>query len=109
MLQEFISDGEDDVSGMVNLAVLLMAECKAGLSLSELNNVVFLFRHVKDSLPATHSLHRAAKRDLASVLGVRFMYTSQIRDLTESINLRRELDQEASPEVSVFFILDNLY
>ena len=93
---------------MINLAVLLMAECKAGLSLSELNNVVFLFRQVKDSHPATHPLHRAAKRDLASVLGVRFMYTNQRHDLMESLALRNEivegrtLDQEASPEVSTF-------
>ena len=96
------------MSGMINLAVLLMAECKAGLSLSELNNVVFLFRQVKDSHPATHPLHRAAKRDLASVLGVRFMYTNQRHDLMESLTLRNEivegriLDPEASPEVSTF-------
>ena len=93
---------------MINLAVLLMAECKAGQSLSELNNVVFLFRQVKDSHPATHPLHRAAKRDLASVLGVRFMYTNQRHDLMESLTLRNEivegriLDQEASSEVSAF-------
>jgi len=58
---------------MINLAVLLMAECKAGLLLSELDNVVFLFCQVKDSHPATHPLHPAAKGDLASVLGIRFM------------------------------------
>ena len=93
---------------MINLAVLLMAECKAGLSLSELNNVVFLFRRVKDSRPATHPLHPAAKRDLASVLGVRFMYTNKRQDLMESLTLRNEivegwnLDLEASPEVSAF-------
>ena len=91
---------------MINLAVLLMAECKAGLSLSELNNVVLLFRQVKDSCPATHPLHRAAKRDLASVLSVRFMYTNERHDMMESLTLRNEivegriLDQEASPEVS---------
>ena len=85
-----------------------MAECKAGLSLSVLNIAVFLFRHVKDSLPATHPLHPAAKRDLASVLGVRFMYTNQRDDLMESLTLHTEivegwiLDQEASPEVSAF-------
>ena len=96
------------MSGMINLAVSLMAECKAGLLLSELNNVVFLFRQVKDSHPATHPLHRAAKRDLASVLGVRFMYTNQRHDLMESLTLRNEivegriLDQEASSEVSAF-------
>ena len=93
---------------MINLAVSLMAECKAGLSLSELNTVVFLFREVKDSCPATHPLHPAAKRDLASALGVRFMYTDQRHDLMESMALRKEilegwiLDQEASPEVSAF-------
>ena len=93
------------MSGMINLAVLLMAECKAGLSLSELNKVVFLFRQVKDSCPATHPLHPATKRDLASALGVRFMYTNQRHDLVESLALRIEgciLDQEASPEVSAF-------
>ena len=94
---------------MINLAVLLMAECKAGLSLSELNNAVFLIRQVKDSRPATHPLHPAAKRDLASVLGVRFMYTNQRHDLMESLTLRNEivegwnLDQKASPEVSAFY------
>jgi len=93
---------------MINRAALLMAECKAGLSLSELNNVVFLFRQVKDSCPATHLLHPAAKRDLASVLSIRFMYTNQRYDLMESLTLRSEivkgwiLDQEVSPEVSVF-------
>ena len=93
---------------MIRLAVFLMAECKAGLSLPELNNVVFLFRQVQDSRPATHPLHRAAKRDLASVLGVRFMYTNQRHDLMESLTLRNEivegsnLDQEASFEVSAF-------
>jgi hypothetical protein len=93
---------------MINLAVMLMAECKEELSLSELNNVVFLLRQVKDSRPATHPLHPAAKRDLASVLGVRFMYTNQRHDLMESLTLRREtvegymLDEEASPEVSAF-------
>ena len=96
------------MSGMINLAVLLMAECKAGLSLSELNNVVSLFRQVKDSRPATHPLYPAAKRDLASALGVRFMYTNQRHDMMESLTLRNEiveggiLDQEASPEVSAF-------
>ena len=96
------------MSGMINLAVLLMAECKAGLSLSELNTVVFLFRQVKDSYPATHPLHPAAKRDLASALGVRFMYTDQRHDLIEFMTLRKEilegwiLDQEASLPVSVF-------
>ena len=93
---------------MINLAVSLMAECKEGSSLSELDNVVFLFREVKDSRPATHQLHLAAKRDLASVLGVRFMYTNQRHDLMESLILRKEiveggiLNQEASPEVSAF-------
>ena len=94
------------MSGMINLAVLLMAEWLAGLSLSKLNNVVLLFRQVKDSCPATHPLHPAAKRDLACVLGVRFMYTHQRHDLMESLTLRNEtvqgwnLDHEASPEVS---------
>ena len=93
---------------MINLAVLLMAECKAGLSFSELNNVVSLFRQVKDSRSTTHPLHPAAKGDLASVLLVRFMYTNQKHDLMESLALRNEivegrmLDQEASPEVSAF-------
>ena len=93
---------------MINLAVSLMAECKARLSLSELNNVVFLFRQVKDSRPATHPLHPAAKRDLASVLGVRFMYTNERHDLMESLTLRNEivegwnLGKEGSPEVSTF-------
>ena len=93
------------MSGMINLAVSLMAECKAKLSLSELNNVVFLFREVKDSCPATHPLHLGAKRDLASVLCIRFMYTNQTHDLMESLNLRNEgwiLDQEPRPEVSAF-------
>jgi hypothetical protein len=96
------------VSEMINHAILLMAECKAGLSLSELNNVVSLFRQVKDSCPATHPLHHAAKRDLASILGIRFMYTNHCHDLIESMTLRSErvkgciLDQEASPEVSTF-------
>ena len=96
------------MSGMINLAVLLMAECKAALSLSELDNVVFLFREVKDSRPATHPLHPAAMRDLASVLGVRFMYTNQRHDLLESLTLCTDivkgwiLEQEASPEVSAF-------
>ena len=96
------------MSGMINLAVLLMAECKAGLLLSELNTVVFLFREVKDSCPATHPLHLAAKRDLVSALDIRFMYTNQRHDLMESLSLRHEilkdwnLNQEASPEVSAF-------
>ena len=70
--------------------------------------MVFLFREVKDSRPATHPLHPAAKRDLASVLGVRFMYTNQDDDLMEALTLRNEivedwnLNQEATPEVSVF-------
>ena len=82
-----------------------MAECKAGLSLSELNNVVFLVRQVKDSCPATHPLLPAAKRDLVSVLGVRFMYTNQEDNLLEALTLRNEawfLDQDASPKVSAF-------
>ena len=96
------------MSGMINLAVSLMAECKAELFLSELNNVVFLFREVKDSCPAMHPLHLGAKRDLASVLGVRFMYTNDRHDLLESLALCKEivkggiLKQEVSPEVSVF-------
>ena len=96
------------MSEMINFAVLLMAECKAGLSLSELNTVVLLFRQVKDSYPATHPLHPAAKRDLASALGVRFMYTDQKYDLIESMTLRKEilkgwiLDQEATSDVSAF-------
>ncbi|EDR04923.1 uncharacterized protein LACBIDRAFT_303806 [Laccaria bicolor S238N-H82] len=104
---EFINDGEDDVSGMINLAVLLMAECKAGLPLSELEQAVFLFRQVVDSRPGGHQLHRATKRDLASALGVKFMYTNQRHDLMESLTLRNEIvkgsisDQEASPETTI--------
>ena len=85
-----------------------MAECKAGLSLSNLNNVVFLFRQVKDSHPTTHPLHTDAMRNLASALGVRFMYTNQIHDLTESLTLRSEivkgwnLDQNSSHNVRTF-------
>ena len=81
------------MSGMINLAVSLMAECKAGLSLSELDNVVFLFCEVKDSR-ATHLLQPAAKRDLASVLVIRFMYTNQRHDLMESLTLRNEIVEE---------------
>ena len=85
-----------------------MAECKAGLSLSNLNNAVVLFRQVKDNRPTTHPLHTDAMRDLASALGVRFMYTNQIHDLTESLALRSEivkgwsLDQNSSHNVRTF-------
>ena len=103
------------MSGMINLAVLLMAECMAGSLLSELNNVVFLFRQVKDSRPATHPLHLAAKRHLASVLVARFMYTNQEHDLMESLTLRNEivehwhLDKVASCEVSAFHAFQHIY
>ena len=93
---------------MLDLAISLMAECKAGLSLSNLDNAVFLFRQVIDSRPTTHPLHTDAMRDLASALGVRFMYTNQIHDLTESLTLRSEivdgwnLDQNSSHHVRTF-------
>jgi hypothetical protein len=86
-----------------------MAECKAGLSLSNLSDAVLLFRQVLDSRPATHPLHIDSMRDLASALGVRFMYTNQIHDLTESLTLRGEivkgwnLDQNSSHNVSTFY------
>jgi hypothetical protein len=85
-----------------------MAKCKAGLSLSNLDNAVVLFRQVMDSRPTTHPLHADAMRDLASALGVRFMYTNQIRDLTESLTLRNEivkgwnLDRNSSHNVRTF-------
>ena len=82
---------------MINLAVFLMAECKAGLSLSDLDNVVFLFRQVKDSRPATHPLQPAAKTDLAFVLGVRFMYTNQTHDFMESLTLISEVVEGFRP------------
>jgi hypothetical protein len=85
-----------------------MAKCKAGLSLSNLDNAVVLFRQVMDSRPMTHPLHADAMRDLASALGVRFMYTNQIHDLTESLALRSgivkgwNLDQDSSHNVRTF-------
>jgi len=105
-MQDFINDGENDVSEIIDLAISLMAECKAGLSLSNLNTAVVLFRQVLDSRPATHPLHTDTMRDLASALGVRFMYTNQIHDLKESWTLRSETvkgwnpDQNSSHNVS---------
>jgi len=107
-LQEVIDDGENSASEIIDFAISLMAECKAGLSLSNLNNAVFLFRQVIDNCPMTHPLHTDAMRDLASALGVRFMYTNQIHNLTESLTLRSEIvkgwnpDQDSSHNVRNF-------
>ena len=77
-----------------------MAECKAGLALTNLDDVIFLFRQVIDSHPMTHPLHTCAMRDLASALGVRFMYTNQIHDLTESLTLRSEIVKDWNLDIN---------
>ena len=108
MLQEIINDDENSASEMIDFAISLMAECMAGLSLSNLDDAVLLFRQVMDNRPTTHPLHTDAMRDLASALGVRFMYTNQIHDLTESLTLRSEivkgwnLDQNSSHNVRAY-------
>ena len=43
ILQGIINDGKNSTSEFINLAILLIAECKAGLSLSNLNNAVLVF------------------------------------------------------------------
>ena len=98
ILQEVITDGENSMSEMLNLAILVMAECKAGLLLSNLNNAVFLFCQVIDSHLTTHLLHADAMRYLASALGVRFMYTNQIHDLTESLTLHSKIVKSWNPD-----------
>ncbi|PPQ93376.1 hypothetical protein CVT25_007085 [Psilocybe cyanescens] len=89
---------EEEASEMVALATSLMAECKAELSLSNLDTAIFLFRQVFDSLPVTHPLQIDAMTYLESALGVRLMYTNQIEDLMEYASLRLPMpDQVISP------------
>ena len=108
ILQEVITDGNNSASEMLDLAILLIAECKAGLSLSNLNNVVFLLCQVIDSCPMAHMLHADAMKYLVSALGVRFMYSNQIHDLTESLTLHSKIvkgwnpDQNSSHNVRTF-------
>ena len=108
ILQEVITNGKNSMSKNLNLAILLMAECKAGSLLSNLNNVVFLFCQVIDSHPTTHLLHTDAMRYLAFALGVRFTYTNQIHDLTESLTVYSKIvkgwnpDQNSSHNVRTF-------
>ncbi|KAF8970455.1 CHAT domain-containing protein [Flammula alnicola] len=84
-----IEGHEDDEN--IDIAISLIAECKAQLSLPNLNNVVFLFRQLLDDHPTTRPFHTDAMRGLASALGVRFMYTNQINDLEESLILRGQI------------------
>ena len=86
---EQIDDGKDEreSENMINLASSLMAECKAELSLANLDTVVFLFYQVLDRCPIAHPLHSDAMRGLASALGTRFIYTNQIDDVQKSLVL----------------------
>ncbi|KAF8815740.1 hypothetical protein BYT27DRAFT_7333814 [Phlegmacium glaucopus] len=87
-------EGQEDnenIDENIDVAIALMTECKAALSLANINNVVFLFRQVLDRHPTTHPLHTDSMRDLASALGVRFMYTNHIHDLAESLTLRQQI------------------
>ena len=108
ILQEVITNNENSMSEKLNLAISLMAECKGGLLLSNLNNGVFLFCQVIDSHPTTHLLHADAMRYRAFALGVRFMYTNQIDDLTESLTVHSKIvkgwnpDQYSSHNVRTF-------
>jgi len=78
-----------------------MAECKAELSLANLDTIVFLFHQVLDRRPLSHPLYSDAMRELASALGVRFMYTDQINDVQESLALYcKALDHDQGSNVS---------
>lgn len=90
-------DADEDASENVDLAISLMEECKAGMSLGNLDTVVFLFRQVMDMWPMTHTLHTDAMRDLSFALGIRFMYTHQINDLQEAFSLRRSIFEDFNP------------
>ncbi|KDR80467.1 hypothetical protein GALMADRAFT_1201610 [Galerina marginata CBS 339.88] len=82
---------DEKATETTNFASSLMAECKAVLSFATLDEAVLLFRQVLDRRPMAHPLHSEAMRNLASALGVRFMYTDQINDAQESLNFRRKV------------------
>lgn len=110
LLNEQVNDGENETGSesenVINLASSLMEECKAELSLANLDTVIFLFHQVLDRCPISHPLHSNAMRDLASALGIRFMYTNQINDVQESLVLYHkalEHDQGTS-NVSVILL-----
>ena len=79
-----------------------MAEFKAKLSLEIIDAVIVLFRQVLDKHPATHPHHSDSLRNLASTLGVRFMYTDDIDDLRQSIILRIRATMTAQTNVVVY-------
>ncbi|PPQ82282.1 hypothetical protein CVT25_008432 [Psilocybe cyanescens] len=88
----------EEVFEIVAFATSLMEEYKAGLSLSNLDTALFLFRQVFDDHPTTHPLHTDAMKHLASALGVRFMHTNKTDNLVESLTLRLQISNNLDPE-----------
>ncbi|KAH9477638.1 hypothetical protein JR316_0009864 [Psilocybe cubensis] len=82
-----------DAHELVHVANSLMAEQKSQLSLSNLDNSVLLFRQVLQSRDSGHPLRKQAMNDLASALGVRYMYTNQRPDVMEFLQLVGDVDQ----------------
>ncbi|PPQ88891.1 hypothetical protein CVT25_009126 [Psilocybe cyanescens] len=96
---------DEEASEIVGHAISLMAECKAELSLSDLDTAIFLFRQVFGSRPIAHTLPIDAVKYLASALGVRFMYTNQNEDFMECLARRlQDLDQLIHPDQSTTVI-----
>jgi len=96
---------EDEGSENIDLDNFLMAGFKAELSLEMIDAAIVLFRQVLDKHPITHSHHYDSLGNLASTLGVRFMYTNCINDLRESVNLRARM--MARKNVLFYDNLDN--
>lgn len=88
----------EEVFEIVAFATSLMEEYEAGLSLSNLDTALFLFRQVFDDHPTTHPLHTDAMKHLASALGVRFMHTNKTDNLVESLTLRLQISNNLDPE-----------
>ena len=80
-----------NASERIDFANALMKASRAELSLATLDTVVFLLRRVIDERQVTHPLDISSMSNLASALGLRFIYANQLEDFVETFSLRRKI------------------
>lgn len=85
--------GDRKASENIDFAITLMEQHRAELSLATLDTVVFLFRQVIGERQITHPLHNSNMKDFSSALGIRFMYTNQLKDFMDTFALRSKIIQ----------------
>jgi hypothetical protein len=94
------SEDEDESSQLFDLANSNLDECKHAVSLSHLDNAVYMFQETLDRRPGSHPLQSKSLKDLAGALLTRFSLTHQYEDLDLAIVLLREVMSKSFTETA---------